>query len=203
MLILVTGWRKHPSRDAVWKVLDDITAPLSDLQLVTVLHGAAPGADGHADAWCRMRGASAIPFPARDYGQWPGCGPRRNKVMVRTFAAHAEPTKRAVAFPQPGWETAERCGTRGCIALLREAGFEGTYLWCTPEEAVEHALSDGHLMYRGQLLCSDCWQPLKNVEHDYVTREAIAPECAICGGVPDASHPNVPMPGQSEIGVSS
>lgn len=125
MLILVTGWRLHPDEHAVYNVLDGIWRPAPFGEPVVLFHGDCPtGGDAYAKHWARVRGVPQVPFPAGDYGVWPWCGPRRNKAMVRAFKQYVDPDKRVVAFPQPDWETAKVCGTRGCIQEARKAGFE-------------------------------------------------------------------------------
>ena len=122
MLILVTGWRDHPDQSEVHRVLEDLF--VNRTSTMVVVHGAARGADAYADVWCQANAVKAVPFRAEDYGRWPWCGPRRNKAMVEFFKLYPDPDKRALAFPQPDWETAKVCGTRGCIGELRAAGFE-------------------------------------------------------------------------------
>jgi hypothetical protein len=122
MLILVTGWRDHPDQSEVHRVLEDLF--VNRTSTMVVVHGAARGADTYADVWCQANAVKAVRFHARNYGLWPQCGPLRNKAMVEFFKVYPDQDKRALAFPQPDWETAKVCGTRGCIQELREAGFE-------------------------------------------------------------------------------
>ena len=80
----------------------------------------------------------------------------------------------------------------------------GIVLGDTAEEVTEMAMDwEQWAVYRGQLLCTDCTEPLAKAEHDFVTVKKTAPFCAICKQLPDASHPNVPMLGQAEIGTVS
>lgn len=124
MLILVTGWRLHPDEHAVYDVLDALWRPVPFGEEVLLVHGKCEsGADEYASHWAVMRGVPQLPFPASDYGRWPWCGPRRNKAMVRHLMQAADPNRHVVAFPQPDWETAKVCGTRGCIREARKAGF--------------------------------------------------------------------------------
>lgn len=125
MIIVVTGWRRHPHPQTVHDVLDQLRAPVAAGQRLVVLHGDCPtGADAHTRIWCHHRAVKQIPFPAKAFGRWPWAGPRRNKAMIARLVADPDPDKRVIAFPQPDWETALVCGTRGCIAEARKAGIE-------------------------------------------------------------------------------
>jgi len=129
MIILVSGWRDHPDEHAVYNVLDaHWRAHPVDGGPFVVWHGACPtGADQYADTWATSRGVPVSRYPARDFGSWPWCGPRRNTAMVRDLAeANAHGCRHSalvVAFPQPDWETVRRCGTRDLITKARRAGF--------------------------------------------------------------------------------
>lgn len=122
MLILVSGWRDHPDEHAVYGVLDRHWRGHPHGEPFTVLHGdCETGADAYADHWCVSRGVPVLRRPARDFGVWPWCGPRRNTAMVREARLYPGP-KAVVAFPQPDWRTARRCGTRDLITKAERAG---------------------------------------------------------------------------------
>jgi hypothetical protein len=88
----------------------------------------------------------------------------------------------------------------GCGGLF-ESDDHGIVLADSPEEVVEWAIDwEQWLVYRSQLLCPECTTPLAQGEHDFVEVPKTAPFCAICKQLPDATHPNVPMVGQSAIG---
>jgi hypothetical protein len=88
----------------------------------------------------------------------------------------------------------------GCEAAF-ESDDHGVVLADTPEEVVELARDwEQWLVYRSQLLCTECAEPLAQSAHDYVVVPKTAPFCAICKQLPDASHPNVPILGQMAIG---
>jgi len=55
------------------------------------------------------------------------------------------------------------------------------------------------LVYQRQLLCDECVEGLDKPGHDFITTEKTEPFCRICRQLPDASHPNVPMHGQTAI----
>lgn len=120
--ILVTGSREWIDRKAIAAALDDVIAeflpadgcwPDSD---ITLVHGAARGADTIADHIARERGWTREPWPVLPvdwdrYGR--SAGHRRNAVMVEAGADVC------VAFPLG----ASR-GTRGCMALAEKAGMQ-------------------------------------------------------------------------------
>lgn len=111
MRILITGGRDWADRDTVWRELDSATAGCG---LVVVVHGACHlgGADIHADQWASASpNATAEPHPASDFGDWPDCGPRRNRHMVRLGA------DMCLAFPTP-----QSRGTWDCVRKARRAG---------------------------------------------------------------------------------
>jgi len=125
MMILVTAWRHHPDEHAIYAALDALWRTARFDERVFVLHGDCPtGGDNYAKTWCMSRGVPQITFPARRYGVWPWCGPKRNAAMVEYLASAFDAAKHVLAFPQPDWETARVSGTRNCITLARKAGFE-------------------------------------------------------------------------------
>jgi YspA, cpYpsA-related SLOG family len=71
--------RRHPGRDAVYRVLD---ALLGEHGPLAIIEGEAKGADQTAARWARERGQGLLPFPAdwRRYGR--GAGPVRNRQMI-------------------------------------------------------------------------------------------------------------------------
>lgn len=87
MRVLVTGSRTWSDAGPVWYCLSAIARSAvaeGDTEIV-IVHGSAPGADSHADAWVRhhrRNGVQAERHPA----DWPGLGKRagfvRNKAMV-------------------------------------------------------------------------------------------------------------------------
>ena len=77
----------------------------------------------------------------------------------------------------------------------------GVVLDVSAEEVIKWAQDwEQWVLHRGQLLCTECAEPLAQAAHDYVVVPKTAPFCAICKQLPDASHPNVPILGQLEIG---
>lgn len=124
MLILVTGWRHHPDEHAIHGALDELWRAHSPGERFVVMHGDCPtGADNYAVTWCAVRGVPQWRYPARDYGVWPWCGPKRNGVMVQRLKEADDAVKHVLAFPQPDWRTAKVCGTRDCIRKASKAGF--------------------------------------------------------------------------------
>lgn len=124
MIVLVTGWRKHPNRTDVWRELDNVLLGCNMVgKSLSLIVGDASGADSFARDWTLFRGVERHIFWAHHYGTWPACGPHRNAAMVNYLKAALDLEKRVIAFPQPDWETAPRCGTRSCIRLAEKAGF--------------------------------------------------------------------------------
>ncbi len=79
--LLVCGGRKFSDHDQLFTVLDLI---LVDHPRMSVIHGAAEGADTLAGEWCAKRGIIAYSFPAK----WKqdgiySAGPIRNERMLR------------------------------------------------------------------------------------------------------------------------
>lgn len=127
MLIVVSGWRLHPDRSAITRVMARYayTSGIANERL-RIMSGHCPtGADRIVEDWATRRGITLMLRPAEDYGAWPFCGPRRNQAMIDAAAAvrAAGESVTVVAFPQPNWATALRCGTRDLITRARRAGF--------------------------------------------------------------------------------
>lgn len=112
MRIIVTGARDHDDEHAVYNALDAHWRNHPAGQPFVVVHGACPtGADDHARHWAASRGVPQEPYPARDFGPWPWCGPRRNTHMVRLGG------DLVIAFPGP-----KSRGTWDCVRKARAAG---------------------------------------------------------------------------------
>lgn len=136
--ILITGSRDWTDRRAIEDILTAAGAlAIASGQRLVVVHGACPtGADRIADAWARWHQNRGQAFdieehPARDFGPWPACGPRRNAHMVKLGAD--------ACFAFIGPCTSPRCrridphgshGASGCAALAEAAGIPTRR--CTP-----------------------------------------------------------------------
>lgn len=135
--ILVTGSRDWQDQQAVCNALADVVRALPADREITVIHGACPnGADRIADAWARWHQNRGQAFdieehPARAFGPWPACGPRRNAHMVKLGAD--------ACFAFIGPCTSPRCrridphgshGASGCADLAEAAGIPTRR--CTP-----------------------------------------------------------------------
>jgi hypothetical protein len=109
--ILVTGSRDWTDRDTIRHALIDAAlGARMDLYQVTVVHGAARGADRIAGEIAREYGCRVEEHPA----QWqdgPSAGPRRNAHMVALGA------DLCLAFPH-----GESRGTRDCMRRAQAAG---------------------------------------------------------------------------------
>ncbi len=99
MRVLVCGGRDYRDVDHVYEVLDGI-------EIDTLIHGAAPGADSIAEMWADERGVKVERFPAdwERYGR--AAGPIRNFQML----FHGKPDF-VVAFP----------GGRGTANMVMQA----------------------------------------------------------------------------------
>lgn len=75
---------------------------------------------------------------------------------------------------------------------------DATIVATTAAAITSDAEHEGWITYRGQLCCTTCVAALAKGPHDYITN-GDEPGCAICEGVPDADHTNIPQPGQLEI----
>lgn len=110
--VLVTGSRDWKDSAAVFNALDEIRPDI-------LIHGdCSTGADADAAQWCDS-GAVAMPAPWDEHGR--KAGPMRNSKMVSVLRALQfcgyECT--VLAFP-----LGASPGTRGCMALAEEDGFQ-------------------------------------------------------------------------------
>lgn len=132
--ILVTASRDLTDREPLWSALDSYMAlALSEKRQLIVVQGGASGGDQFARAWGAAMKRSGLDVvvethraknhPTQNFGEWPGCGPRRNRFMVGLGA-----TKCAAVI---GPCTSPRCrrtyphgshGASGCADMAAEAG---------------------------------------------------------------------------------
>jgi hypothetical protein len=127
MRVLVTGSRTWTDIDFIEDALDEAWEPITDP--LTLVHGAAWGADAAAHHWAE--GLIAVGYPIKiethpaDWSTGKGAGPRRNAEMV---AAGAD---LCLAFIRDNSR-----GATHCAELARKAGIETrVYRW----EEVLHA----------------------------------------------------------------
>jgi hypothetical protein len=122
--VLVTGSRHARGADHERRIrlaILEATGHLkvSEMGRVVLVHGDAPGVDAIAVAIVR-----SLPWPiqieshpARAFGAWPECGPRRNSHMVSLGADIC------LAFPQPGskgtWDCARKAADAGIPVVLQ------------------------------------------------------------------------------------
>lgn len=124
--VLVTGSRhatteQHSAviRNELRLAIGHITGDQMNAGLVTLVHGAAPGVDTIAADIMRALPwpIRIVGYPARDFGRWPECGPRRNSHMVSLGADIC------LAFPMPGsrgtWDCARKAADAGIPVILR------------------------------------------------------------------------------------
>ena len=115
--ILITGSRAWKDRDAIRSALEDVVDAAQDRDVsllrdeITVVHGAAKGADRIAGEIAAELGCTVEAHPA-DWGRHgKAAGPIRNTEMVRLGADVC------LAFPLQ-----QSIGTRGCMQLAKAAG---------------------------------------------------------------------------------
>jgi hypothetical protein len=111
--IIVTGSRDHDDRDLIW---DALALARWELGPLTVVHGAAPGADRLAVEWVRHhRHLDCIdePHPAQWQRLGRAAGPIRNQQMVDAGAVLV------LGFP-----LGRSVGTRDCMARATRALIE-------------------------------------------------------------------------------
>lgn len=113
-------------------------------RLILVQGRCSTGADQEARAWALQMQLDGEPVeaedhpaknhPTQDFGEWPACGPRRNRHMVRLGAAHCEAlidvcTSGRCRIPAPHGSH----GASGCAQLAEDAGIPTTKweLWKT------------------------------------------------------------------------
>lgn len=105
-----------------------------------VVHGDCPtGGDRVADAWAQSRKARGMPVdyerhpakghPTEDFGDWPRCGPERNRYMVKLGADECL----AVIGPCTSWNCRRNDihgshGATGCAKEAENAGIR-TFRW--------------------------------------------------------------------------
>lgn len=129
MRIIVTGSRGWDDREAICGALDLLAgAARYNAETLTVVHGAAKGADTIADEWVRERSAAGWPvlverFPAdwTRYGKQAGY--IRNRAMV-SLGADA-----CVAFVLGASAGATHCGKEAEAAGIRTEWVRRDYLW--------------------------------------------------------------------------
>lgn len=112
MRVLVCGGRDFNDRRAVFATLDKVCGvdPGQLPPAVTIIHGAASGADALADEWAGVNWVNVEAYPAqwRDHGR--AAGPIRNQKMIDEGRPDL-----VVAFP----------GGRGTADMVRRAKSAG------------------------------------------------------------------------------
>lgn len=107
--ILVCGGREYANKERVFKILDAAVRAMADRH-ITIIHGAATGADSLAELWAEERQVKSKAFPA----DWTAYGTRagymRNKQMLDEGKPHA-----VIAFPGGP-------GTRMMVGLAKRYG---------------------------------------------------------------------------------
>jgi hypothetical protein len=81
MRVLVCGGRNYNDYDRVCEVLDDVLASSPDGH-VTIINGAARGADQLSTRWAKERGEEFVECPADWDAYGKAAGPLRNAAML-------------------------------------------------------------------------------------------------------------------------
>ena len=109
MRILVTGGRDFDDRVLAFRELDAIH---SVTPVITMIHGAASGADTLADEWAKTQGVAIVSCPADWKRHGRAAGPIRNREML-------EQQKPDLVVAFPGGK-----GTANMISLAKRAGVQ-------------------------------------------------------------------------------
>jgi hypothetical protein len=132
--VLVTASRDLKSHEPLWSTLDNhMSLALAEERQLIIVQGGASGGDEIARNWghaMRRAGLDVVVethpaknHPTEDFGDWPECGPRRNRFMVGLGATEC------VAMIGPC--TSSRCrrtyphgshGASGCADMATAAG---------------------------------------------------------------------------------
>jgi hypothetical protein len=119
MKILVTGSRDWTDEEAIRKALVRAAVAAPTLADVTVIHGAAKGADEIASRLAQGMGMTVVAYPAEWRKYKDAAGPIRNLVML--VKEHADrrnpPIDLCLAFPLPSSR-----GTRHMMTYAKAAG---------------------------------------------------------------------------------
>lgn len=114
--LIVSGSRDYTDYDSFVQTMDKLLTIVKTKYDITIIEGAARGADEMAQCYAKLRGYSHISVPADWKTHGRSAGPKRNIQMLRiaeTFPKHA-----LVAFPSN-----RSIGTRHMIKVAERAGF--------------------------------------------------------------------------------
>lgn len=121
MILLVCGGRDYDDHDHIHTVLDRIHAQVrvkgEPAQIVTLVHGAAAGADTQAGIWAKRRGVAVMEFPANWNEHGRAAGHIRNAQMLE----EGQPDL-VLAFP----------GGKGTKSMVRKAWAAGVPIILMP-----------------------------------------------------------------------
>lgn len=128
MRVLVCGSRDWTDYGMIDRVLNGFAQ--NSPTPITVVHGAAKGADSLAGLWARNNGCTEEPHPADWRGQGKMAGPLRNKLMLDTGV------DRVLAFKDGFSLSMRHGGTEHMVSIAIAAGVittarghDGFYLW--------------------------------------------------------------------------
>lgn len=110
--ILVCGGRDYADRERVFSVLDKC---LAFYGAVTIIHGAAPGADSLANGWAEQREVPIEPYPA----DWKQYGKRAGFIRNSKMLNEGHPDL-VIAFPGgAGTDMMVKLAIAGNVQTLR------------------------------------------------------------------------------------
>jgi hypothetical protein len=117
VVVLVCGGREYGDQQHVSSVLDDVWFGLAPDQTMTIVHGAARGADTLAHRWAQARQVRVRMFPARwaEYGK--SAGFKRNEQMASFLDEQARGGASVRCYAFPGGR-----GTSHMVAISRRHG---------------------------------------------------------------------------------
>ena len=108
--ILVCGGRDFTDRELLFRTLDGVLAKIGSE--ITIVHGAARGADLMAEEWAKSRQIAYMGFPAK----WKDQGRAAGQIRNRRMRDEAAPDQ-CIAFRGGA-------GTRGMIEIMRGYGVD-------------------------------------------------------------------------------
>lgn len=121
LVILVTGSRDATDehRVAITQALDEAArSSRRELHLVT---GCADGVDAIAAEWAGIRGCIKAVFRADWTREGRAAGPKRNANMVAYVCEQRDKGDQVICLAFPATDKPSK-GTRGCMALAKQAG---------------------------------------------------------------------------------
>lgn len=128
MLLLVTGSRFWNAPGWMEFVLDEyLSRSNHNPDSLTLVHGAAPGADRMAEKWAKTRKVGTMRFPADWNKHGKAAGPIRNQAMLDLTSPNA-----VVAFKEDFDRTLRKGGTEDMVKRSLKAGVPVELIYGSP-----------------------------------------------------------------------